>query len=248
MFSESMIESTSERKASKAWLTLPISLLFHGVVVIAAIVVPLLSAQSNLPEIKVTQVYITAPPQPPSVPPAPKSTPGKNRQAAAANPVPANNTNTTIFFAPTIPPTSIIQEEIGGLDWRNDNGVIGGADYGVPGGDPDGIWPELLSGIRENQVVEPLRVASVQRPRLIRRIEPNYPQIALKSRIQGTVVIEAVTDIYGRVKGTRIITGNPLLNQAALDAVKQWLYEPYVIDGIPKPVTFTVNITFTLKE
>jgi TonB family protein len=58
--------------------------------------------------------------------------------------------------------------------------------------------------------------------------------------------VEATTDIYGRVNSARIISGNPLFNEAALAAVRQWLYEPYIVDGIPRPIYFIVNMTFGL--
>ncbi len=93
-----------------------------------------------------------------------------------------------------------------------------------------------------------IRVTSVQRPKLIKQVKPTYPQVALTARIQGVVVVEAMTDIYGRVKQARIITGHPLLNDSALTAVRQWIYEPYIINGIPKPVIFTVTVTFSLQN
>jgi periplasmic protein TonB len=60
-------------------------------------------------------------------------------------------------------------------------------------------------------------------------------------------MIEAETDIYGRVKNARILRSLPLLDQAALDAVRQWVYEPLVVNGRPRGVLFTVTVTFKLK-
>jgi protein TonB len=86
-------------------------------------------------------------------------------------------------------------------------------------------------------------------PRKIREVKPVYSSVAIAARVQGKVIIEAMTDIYGRVRSTRIIaSASPLLNESALNAVKQWLYEPYILNGIPKPVLFTVTITFTLAQ
>ena len=64
--------------------------------------------------------------------------------------------------------------------------------------------------------------------------------------MQALVIVEARTDIYGRVNQARIISGHPVFNEAALAAVRQWLYEPYIVEGIPRPIYFTVSMTFGL--
>jgi len=61
------------------------------------------------------------------------------------------------------------------------------------------------------------------------------------------VIIEATTDMYGRVASVKILRSIPLLDQAAVDAVRQWVYEPMVINGKPRGVIFTVTVTFKLK-
>ena len=88
----------------------------------------------------------------------------------------------------------------------------------------------------------------VRSPRLIKKIAPVYPQLALKARREANIILEAVTDIYGKVKKVRIVSGDFLLNEAAVNAIKQWIYEPYIINGIPQPVKFTVTISFRLKR
>ena len=88
---------------------------------------------------------------------------------------------------------------------------------------------------------------TVTPPRLLRRITPDYPQPALKSRITGRVIVEAETDVYGRVIRCKASSGHALLIRAAEEAVKKWLYEPYIINGIPRPVRFVVEIHFTLN-
>jgi protein TonB len=61
------------------------------------------------------------------------------------------------------------------------------------------------------------------------------------------VIIEAVTDIYGRVQHVKVLRSIPLLDQAAVDAVRQWVYEPMIINGRPRGVIFTVTVTFKLQ-
>jgi TonB family protein len=88
----------------------------------------------------------------------------------------------------------------------------------------------------------------VMPPKLIKQVDPVYPAEARKAGIEGVVIVEATTDLYGRVAGTRVLRSIPALDQAAVDAVKQWVYEPMVIDGKPQPVTFTVTVRFNLDE
>lgn len=89
------------------------------------------------------------------------------------------------------------------------------------------------------------RVAGAGRaPKIIKQVEPVYPEAALKARAGGTVILEAQADIYGRVQSSKILRSIPLLDQAALDAVRQWVYEPMLINGIPRPFVFTVTVRF----
>ena len=93
---------------------------------------------------------------------------------------------------------------------------------------------------------KPLAVSSDQQPKLIKKVNPEYPEDALKAGIQGKVVIEATTDKKGMVVEAKVIAGHPLLNKAALKALKQWEYKPYIIDGEKKAVKFTVVMNFHL--
>ena len=90
-------------------------------------------------------------------------------------------------------------------------------------------------------------IGEIRPPKLVRRIDPLYPEIARQARVEGIVIIEAITDIYGRVERVKVLKSIPLLDQAASDAVRQWLYEPMVINGRPRGVIFTVTVTFKLK-
>ncbi|MFC2157932.1 energy transducer TonB [Acidobacteriota bacterium] len=85
-------------------------------------------------------------------------------------------------------------------------------------------------------------------PRLIKRVDPKYPEELRKQGIQGEVVLEVTTDIYGRPSKIKVTSSeSSLLNPPAIDAVKQWVYEPYLKDGKPIPVKFTVNVRFRLR-
>ena len=91
-------------------------------------------------------------------------------------------------------------------------------------------------------------VGEVKPPRLVRRIEPVYPELARQAHAEGIVILEATTDIYGRVAAVRVLRSLPLLDAAAIDAVRQWVYEPLLVNGRPRPVTFTVTVTFVLQK
>jgi len=88
----------------------------------------------------------------------------------------------------------------------------------------------------------------VMPPKLVRQVDPVYPEMAQNARVEGAVILEATTDTYGRVVSIKVLRSIPLLDQAAVDALKQWVYEPMVIDGKPRPVTFTVTMQFDLDD
>ena len=76
---------------------------------------------------------------------------------------------------------------------------------------------------------------------------PVYPAIAQQARVQGVVIIEATIATDGSVTNARILRSVPLLDQAALDAVSQWMFTPTLLNGVPVPVIMTVTVQFTLK-
>jgi TonB family protein len=113
-------------------------------------------------------------------------------------------------------------------------------------GDP--YFISLQRGKDEDiQGKEPLMVASIKRPKLIRKIEPKYPKEALLNKISGRVILQCTTDIYGRVTKVDLIEGDPVLSKAAIEALSQWIYEPYIVNNKPTEVKFTVITTFHLN-
>jgi protein TonB len=85
------------------------------------------------------------------------------------------------------------------------------------------------------------------KPRLTKRVEPIYPEEAKKNEIEGVVIIEATTNTKGDVIDTKVLRSIPALDQAALDALKQWKYEPMIINDQPYGVIFVVTVRFKLK-
>ena len=80
----------------------------------------------------------------------------------------------------------------------------------------------------------------------IHHVDPEYPLLARKAKIQGPVVLSAVIDTKGKVTNLRVLSGHPLLAQSAVDAVKQWKYRPYVFEGQVVPVETTITVVFHL--
>jgi TonB family protein len=104
--------------------------------------------------------------------------------------------------------------------------------------EPEAAEPSAPHRITETEVV----------PKLIKEVKPVYPETARNAQVQGIVIIEATIDHKGKVINARIIRSVwPLLDDAAVAAVKQWIYEPYIIDGVPRSVIFTATVNFSLR-
>jgi protein TonB len=88
---------------------------------------------------------------------------------------------------------------------------------------------------------------SIRAPTQIKKVNPVYPPIAQSARVQGVVIIEAIIGPDGRVSDAKVLRSIPLLDAAALDAVKQWVYTPTLLNGVPVPVIMTVTVNFTLQ-
>ena len=81
-------------------------------------------------------------------------------------------------------------------------------------------------------------------PRLIQQVEPEHPAVGQAAHIRGLVVVEVHIDTTGRVISTRVISGHPLLIEAAVSAVRQWIYEPFIFGGVPIEIVTTVAVSF----
>src|SRR5262249_9404726 len=88
---------------------------------------------------------------------------------------------------------------------------------------------------------------AVAQGNLISQTTPVYPELARAARVQGVVTLSAVISKEGAVENLTVVSGHPLLTQAALDAVKQWRYKPYVLDGQPVAVQTTITVNFAMQ-
>ncbi len=95
------------------------------------------------------------------------------------------------------------------------------------------------------QAPAPVRVGgSILEPKLLKKVPPVKPQIAEQAQVKGVVIVEATIGTDGRIADARVIKSIPLLDQAALDAVRQWVYQPTLLNGVPVPVRMNVTIVF----
>jgi protein TonB len=142
-----------------------------------------------------------------------------------------------------------IQPELG-LDLGGEGGVVGGVEGGIPGG--------VLGGLLGGTVVElpppppppakPVRIGgNITAPNLVHRVEPVYPGVAVSAKVSGTVILESTVDEAGMVTDVRVLRSIQLLDQAAIKAVKQWRYEPLVLNGIRAPFILVVTLTFSFR-
>jgi protein TonB len=125
-------------------------------------------------------------------------------------------------------------------------GVPGGKIGGIPGGIPGGV----IGGIPTAPLPppkEPVRVGgNVREPKVVKLVEPKYPPVAIRARVEGVVILEAVVTEQGTVDRLKVISGPPLLVQAAVEAVQNWKYEPTILNGQPVPVILTAKVNFSL--
>lgn len=137
-------------------------------------------------------------------------------------------------------------------------GATNQVDAGVASGVPDGAPAEVLRGpsslpaptkTPEPAPLKRIRVAArVVEANLIHDVPPQYPPEAGRERIEGTVVLLAVIGTDGAVKDVQVESGPELLAQAAMEAVKQWRYKPYLLNGVPVEIYSRITINFTMSK
>jgi TonB family protein len=133
----------------------------------------------------------------------------------------------------------------GGIEGGVEGGIIGGLEGGVLGGIAGGV-PGGVTGSNIADFPAVRAGGDIKPPKLIKDVAPNYPEIARQAGVEGVVILEVETDIFGSVKSVKILRSIPLLDQAAVDAVRKRVYEMANIDGVPRGVIFNVTVKFKL--
>jgi protein TonB len=243
MFEDSLIESGGRLKTKRGvttFLSFGLQIALVGVLVL----IPLLFTEA-LPKTQL-MTFLVAPPPPPPPPPPPGA-----QQIKVVK-----QFQTDIFKGQLRTPTKIpekvqmIKEEEAPPPVSTMAGVVGGVP-GAAGGQMGGV----IGGIINSTPIAVPKVATPQRVRvsqgvtqglLIRKIQPTYPPLARQARIQGAVLLQAEISKDGTIQNLRLISGHPMLAPSAIEAVKQWKYKPYILNGEPVEVETQITVNFTL--
>jgi len=121
---------------------------------------------------------------------------------------------------------------------------------GEPGGEINSVLTDNYAQpvLHPTESAKPPRISVVMEGNLIHRVEPPYPPIARQVRLEGVVVVQAFVSAQGTIERAQVLSGPPLLAQAALNAVKQWRYRPYYLNGMPIEVETQVTVNFRLNQ
>jgi protein TonB len=238
MFENSLMESDNRIKAKSRWSLL--AFLVNGGALLALIIWPLLHPEALPTQMMATLMVAPSPPAPPPpVAPAPKvqikSEMLSNKlQAPSRIPKEIKQVNEA-----AIPPSML--DVIG----------VEGLTRGTPGGigaiiDSVGTGPAVVV---KREVPTKLSISSgVMVGNLLEKTMPQYPAVARVAGIQGVVVLQATISQNGLIQNLRVISGPPLLQRAAMDAVRSWRYKPYLLNGQPVEVETTISVVFKLGE
>jgi protein TonB len=237
MFEDSTFESTGRiRTRSRGWMIA--SFAFNGSILLALILLPLIYPDA-LPRQFIAHLMEAPPPPTPPTPTRP--------EPVRARTIQTELTNTGSIQAPSRIPIHI-------LDITTREAPISNINIAELGGDTIGSngSGQIFSGQTAHPIVRsvptgPVRLpSSVVAARLIQKTLPSYPPIAKAAGVQGTVILQATISKVGTVENLRAVSGPPMLQQSALDAVRTWRYQPYELNGQPLEIETTVNVVFIL--
>ena len=250
LFADSLLEASGGQRRRTTWATF-VSFVLQCLLVSVLVLVPLWFTDV-LPQQQLV-TFLVAPPPPPPPPAAPASAAVKVVKVAT------DIVNGRLRTPSRIPvKVQMIREAEAPPPIATTGGVIGGVPGGIPGGQLGGVIGGIISASSSLAAVPKLskHAPTVQRVRVsqgvtkgmvVYRIEPTYPPLARQARIQGVVVLTAIIDKDGNIQNLRLVSGHPILAPAAIDAVKQWRYKPFRLNGQPVEIETTVTVTFQLQ-
>jgi protein TonB len=251
-FSKAVLLEENHIKTGSRTLSGAIAVLLHVGVITGVILAGLYFADPlNIQQFASTM--LVAPPPPPPPPPA-------TGAVIKSKVVHHTLMNAWKLLAPTVIPKHIAEIKEAPLEPDSFGGVAGGVPGGVPGGQMGGVLGGVIGGVLNTAARPvppppsvkpkgPIRVGGhVRPPKIIVKVQPEYPPLARQVHIQGQVQIDAVLDEQGNVIEMKVVSGPPLLYQAALDALKKWKYEPTYLNDQPIAVQMIVTITFQLGQ
>ena len=243
MFEDSLIESGGKLKTKRGYTSV-ISFLLQFVIIGVMVLIPLIFTEA-LPK-SIQLGFLVAPPPPPP-PPPPAAAPVKIVKVIQTDII-----NGQLRTPTKIPQkVQMIKEDEAPPPVMASAGVVGGVPGGIPGGSMGGVIGSVLSAtpVAVPKIATPTRVrvsSGVSQGLLIRKVPPAYPPLARQARIQGTVILQAQISKTGEIENLTLVSGHPMLAPAAIEAVKQWRYKPYLLNGEPVEVDTQVQVNFTL--
>ncbi|MGZ7030129.1 MAG: energy transducer TonB [Terriglobales bacterium] len=243
MFEDSLIESGGRLK-SKRGATTVLSFVLQAILLGILILIPLIYTEA-LPKQQL-MTFLVAPPPPPPPPPPPATT-----MVKVVRQVVSEINNGQLRTPTKIPEKVQMIKEEEAPPVSSIGGVVGGVPGGVPGGQMGGVIGGIISStpVAIPKAATPIRVRvsqGVSQGLLIHQVKPAYPPLARQARIQGSVVLQAVIAKDGTIQGLKVVSGHPMLTTSAVDAVKQWRYKPYFLNGEPVEVETQITVNFTL--
>jgi periplasmic protein TonB len=238
MFADYISDQSWANRSHRGWTALA-SFVAQGLAIAGLLAVPLFYTQA-MPRLALLGSVIA--PAPPA--------PGPARAAQSQTQVVRSAGENILFRPGPIPrpfPASG-EGDVSGSEPPSGPGVPGSIGDHTGGNSVlDAIGPAPNSLMPITPSVRPSRVSHVMEGNLIRRVQPEYPALAKQARIQGTVVLRAVINRDGIIQDLQVMSGHPLLVQAALNAVRQWRYRPYYLNDQPVEVETQVTVNFSLS-
>ena len=213
--------------------TLVLSVTAHAVALIFLVAIPLVALDA-VPAARGLTEFIRADAALPDPPPPPH----RGRAADARSAAPP---------APTTAPEQI-EPEVDTPPFASPTPFDGPDLGGLPIGDPTGMLPNVPPAVPPAPKPTYRAGGNIRPPAKVRHVPPVYPPIAQQNKVAGTVILEAVIAENGRVRDVRVLRSVPLLDQAAVDAVRQWHFTPTLLNGEAVPVVMTVTVRFQLNE
>jgi protein TonB len=254
MFEQTFVEGVG--KTNKTW-TVMVSFIAQVILLIIAVIIPMIYFDA-LPQTQLTS-FLVAPPPPPPPPPPPAAAPVKvvkiiPRQFDAGRLVAPKAIPKEIatIKEEELPPPSAGGGVVGGVAGGVAGGAMGGVLGGILGAVPSAAPPPPPPPpVKKEEPKTPQRIrvgGNVQQAKLVRQPRPVYPPLAKQARIQGVVKLNAIISRDGTIQNLTVLSGHPLLVPAAMEAVKQWVYAPTLLNGEPVEVVTQIDVNFTLSQ
>ncbi|HTW58107.1 MAG TPA: TonB family protein [Terriglobales bacterium] len=242
MFEDSLIESGGKLKTKRGRTSL-VAFIIEAMIVGVMILIPLIFTEA-LP--KGTTMFLLVAPPPPPPPPPPAAAP-----VQVVKHIETDIINGELRTPTKIPKKIEMIKEDEAPPQMASAGVVGGVPGGIPGGQMGGVIGGIISStpMAVPKIAAPQRVrvsSGVVQGLLVRRVNPVYPPLARQARIQGVVLLQAEISKEGNIINLQLVSGHPMLAPAAIEAVKQWKYRPYLLNGEPCEVDTQIQVNFTL--